>query len=387
LKELLEVRRIRVITKPRAPEYEVIIGNQVLNTVGEKARFWLGNSAKKIAVISNPTVFQLYGRLVLRSLKAEHFAVSRLLINDGERFKNLETVHQNLLFLDNNRFERTDAILALGGGVVGDIAGFTAAIYLRGIRFVYAPTTLLAQIDSSIGGKTGVNLPRGKNLVGSFHAPAGVLTDVATLKTLPPRELVSGLCECIKQGAVGNSRLFNQTRAMLDSRHRFNADLVDLISAHCKFKATIVKTDEREQLNGTNHRSRRILNFGHTVGHALETVTNYSRFRHGEAVAIGMLAAGEISKNLGLLKTNDLVRLTKAVARCGPLPKTDDLSERKILNAIKSDKKSTSGAIQWVLLEGIGKPRIVSGDQIDPKVIAKSLRAALSNAATLRSDK
>jgi 3-dehydroquinate synthase len=385
---LLEVRRIRVTTKPRAPEYEVIIGDQVLNTVGEKARFWLGNSAKKIALISNPPVFQLYGRLVLRSLKAEHFAVSQLLIDDGERFKNLETVQQILLFLDNNRFERADAILALGGGVVGDIAGFTAAIYLRGIRFIYVPTTLLAQIDSSIGGKTGVNLPRGKNLVGSFHPPAGVLTDVATLKTLPPRELVSGLCECIKQGAVSNVRLFNQTQAMLDSRHKFsNADLVDLISAHCKFKATIVKTDEREQLNDANHRSRRILNFGHTVGHALETVTKYNRFRHGEAVAIGMLAAGEISKNLGLLKANDLLILKKAVARCGPLPKTDDLSERKILNAIKSDKKSVSGTIQWVLLEGIGKPRIVSGDQIDPKLIAKSLGQALSNAPTCRSDK
>jgi len=384
------VERIRVVTRSRAPEYEVVIGDQVLKTAGENTRFWLGNSAKKIAVISNPTVFELYGRKVVRSLKAERFAVYPILIQDGERFKTLPTVQRNLLFLSKKEFERTDAILALGGGVVGDIAGFTAAIYLRGIRLIYAPTTLLAQIDSSIGGKTGVNLPNAKNHVGAFHPPSGVLTDVTTLTSLPNRELVSGLYECIKQGAVGGVRLFNQTHAMLppDKRRSFNnEEFVSLISAHCKFKAAIVKTDERERLNGANPRSRRILNFGHTVGHALETVTGYRRFRHGEAVAMGMLAAGEISKNVGLLDADDLLILTEAVARCGPLPKTDDLNERTILNAIKFDKKSEGGAIQWVLLERIGKPRIVSGDQIEQPVIAKSLRQALKKAATFRSDK
>ena len=383
------MQRIRITTRPHGLEYEVIVGYELLNHIGKHARSCLGDSARKVAVISNPTVSRLYGAGVFRSLKREGFVTSEILVGDGERSKNLSTVEHNLKQLSANNFERSDAVLALGGGVVGDIAGFTSAIYLRGIRFIYAPTTLLAQIDSSVGGKTGVNLATGKNLVGSFHQPAGVVTDVATLQTLPRRELIAGLYECIKQGAVGGKRLFDRTSsaiAAIVSKSTLPPDEVaDLISAHCKFKASIIKNDEKEKLDGTTSQSRRILNFGHTVGHALESITNYRRFRHGEAVGLGMLVAAEISNRLGLLKNSELDLLKQTVRQCGPMPGTDDLSCAAVLKAITFDKKSMSGVLQWVLLEGIGKPRIVSGNQISGKVIRESLRNTLKQAATARS--
>lgn len=371
--------RIRVTTKPHTQRYEIVVDERALKTIGENGRIWLGNDAKKIAVISNATVFEIYGSAVVQSLEREHFHVTSLLIGDGERFKNFRSVEQNLLSLANNRFERTDAVLALGGGVVGDIAGFTAAVYQRGIRFIYAPTTLLAQVDSSVGGKTGVNLQMAKNFVGSFHQPSGILSDVSTLKTLPKRELRSGFFECIKQGTVGSRKLFNKTVAALANLEQVKpGELMELVSAHCKFKASIVKHDVHETLNGDDTRSRRILNFGHTVGHALETVTNYRRFKHGEAVAIGMLAAGEISKRVGLLPAQELDLLKDAVQRCGRLPKVDDLDQSAILNVISADKKSASGVVKWILLEKIGQPRIVSGTSIGKSVLTESLRSVLT---------
>ena len=380
------MQRIRVTTKPHAPQYEIVVSNKVLNTIGDYARTWLGDDTKRIAVVSNATVFELYGSSVGRSLKRANFEISELLIGDGERAKNFRSVERNLLILARDRFERTDAVLALGGGVVGDVAGFTAAVYQRGIRFIYAPTTLLSQVDSSVGGKTGINLPTAKNFVGSFHQPSGILTDVATLKTLPRRELTSGIFECIKQGAVGSRKLFNQTLSVLfDIKDLGPDELIELISSHCRFKAAIVKDDERERLNGSGGRSRRILNFGHTVGHALESVTNYRRFRHGEAVAIGMLAAAEISKRAGLLSNSDSDLLADAVQRCGPLPRTDDLDQEELLKAISTDKKSASGVVQWVLLEQIGKPRIVGGNKISMSILKDSLRQVLAKSAAVRS--
>jgi 3-dehydroquinate synthase len=264
---------------------------------------------------------------------------------------------------------------------VGDLAGFAAAIYLRGVPFVQIPTTLLAQIDSSVGGKTGVNLPSGKNLIGCFHQPSAVILDIETLTTLPSRELVAGWCETIKQGAVGSRKLFKQTTAFLRS---FNLEiglipsqLEDLIASHCAFKASIVAADEREDITRRDHRSRRILNFGHTIGHALEAVTSYRRFRHGEAVGHGVLVAGELSKNLGLLDQSELELLRQAVRLCGPLPSADDLDENAVMSAVARDKKRTAGEVQWVLLERIGRPRIVDGKEISAAVLRKSLRQAL----------
>jgi 3-dehydroquinate synthase len=247
------------------------------------------------------------------------------------------------------------------------------------------PTTLIAQIDSSVGGKTGINLPQGKNLIGAFHQPIAVIIDTEALETLPSRELVAGWCECIKQGAVGGRKLFEQTTKFLkglsNQEGLVSSKLEDLISAHCAFKASIVAGDEHEAPERHDKRSRRILNFGHTVGHALEAITQYRRFRHGEAVGYGMLVAGEISKSLGLLASSELELLVDAIRRCGPLPRANDLNESAIVNAVSRDKKSIGGRIQWVLLKRIGRPQIVDGKEIGSQVLRSALRRCLKDAS------
>jgi 3-dehydroquinate synthase len=365
--------QVHVRLPARKQNYEIKIGAGILSTLGVEARAVLGADARRVAVISNATVFDLYGKRVLRSLKAEDFNSVRWLMPDGERHKSLRSLEQALAFLSEARIERSDAVIALGGGVVGDLAGFAAAVYLRGISLIQLPTTLLAQIDSSVGGKTAVNLPTGKNMVGAFHQPSLVLIDTETLRTLPRRELTAGWCEAVKQGAVGSRKLFYQTVDFLSR----GGDPGELIAAQCRFKASIVARDEREEITRTDRRSRRILNFGHTAAHALEKVTGYRRFRHGEAVGRGMLVAGEISKSLGRLPSRGLESLRAAVGLCGPLPRADDLSIDDIVRAIDHDKKSIGGAVKWVLLERIGKPLIVDGREIDARVLRASLRAGL----------
>jgi 3-dehydroquinate synthase len=323
-------------------------------------------------------VYSLYGTVVHNSLRASGFDVRPWLIGDGESYKSIKTVQQTLNFFSESRFERSDCVVALGGGIVGDVAGFAASVYLRGLLFIQIPTSLLAQVDSSVGGKTGVNLSAGKNLVGSFHQPVAVIADIETLRTLPERELVAGWCECVKQGAVGGRKLFKATTDFLRSSGN-NEDLIssrleELIAGHCAFKASIVAADEREEPGRSDHSSRRILNFGHTIAHALETVTRYRRFRHGEAVGQGMLVAGELSKNLGLLSQTELELLREAVSLCGPLPSAQDLDERAVIDAIAHDKKRSAGHVQWVLLERIGRPRIVDGKEISAALLAKSVR-------------
>ncbi len=373
--------------------YEIKIGAGTLSTLGAESRAVLGSAARRVALMSNSTVFDLYGKRVLRSLKAENFNTVRWLMPDGERHKSLRSLEQALGFISEARLERSDAVIALGGGVVGDLAGFAAAVYLRGIPLIQVPTTLLAQIDSSVGGKTAVNLPTGKNVVGAFHQPSLVLIDTKTLRTLPTRELTAGWCEAMKQGAVGSRKLFDQTVDVLSGSstdfslwHAQNEStqtevyatrLGELIAAQCRFKASIVARDEREAITRTDRHSRRILNFGHTTAHALEKVTGYRRFRHGEAVGWGMLVAGEMSKSLGMLAPGELESLREAVRLCGPLPRAGDLSIDDIIRAIGRDKKSIGGAVKWILLERIGKPLIVDGREIDSHVLRASLRAGL----------
>ena len=372
--------RLQVHTKARPYEYEIRIGRGILNGAGQVARGCLGQHAQRIALISNRKVFLLYGPRVIKSLRAGGFSVSHWLMGDGERHKSVQTADKALRFLSEIGLERSDGVVALGGGVVGDLAGFVAAVYLRGVPFIQIPTTLLAQIDSSVGGKTGVNLAAGKNLVGSFHQPGAVIIDVETLATLPPRELVAGWCECVKHGAVGSRKLFQETIDFLadfQSKPLANpAELERLIAAHCAFKASIVARDEREDVARRDGRSRRILNFGHTIAHALEAITNYRRFRHGEAVGQGMLVAGELSKNLGLLAESELELLRRAVRLCGPLPSAHDLDLNALLTATTRDKKRTAGRVQWVLLESIGRPRIVDGKEISPRLLRQSIRDA-----------
>jgi 3-dehydroquinate synthase len=327
-------------------------------------------------------VFALSGRTVVDSLLGTGFSVSHWLMGEGERFKSLRTLEKALAVLSHAGLERHDVVIALGGGVVGDLAGFAAAVYLRGIPFIQVPTTLLAQIDSSVGGKTGINLPAGKNLVGAFHQPSAVIIDTETLATLPARELTAGWCEALKMGAVGSRPLFDDTTEFLAEEKKMSGmlrlrQLESVIESHCAFKASIVAGDERENVDRKDHRSRRILNFGHTVGHALEAATRYRRFRHGEAVGQGMLVAGEISKSLGLLAPSELELLRDAIRLCGPLPPAGDIDEQAIMEITNLDKKSMDGQVQWILLERIGRARIVDGLRIEPQLLRASLRAAL----------
>jgi 3-dehydroquinate synthase len=391
------MRHVRVRLSARE-NYEIEIGANTLERVGEVARRTLTPHARRIAVVSNARVFDLYGAVVVRALRAAELNVSHWLMGEGERHKNLKTAERALAYFSESKLERTDAVVALGGGVVGDLAGFAAAVYLRGISFIQVPTTLLAQIDASVGGKTAVNTRAGKNLIGAFHQPRAVVISTETLLTLPPRELTAGWCEAIKQGAVGSRRLFEQTRRFLaaerageiapasERRHRDADGLADLIAAQCSFKAKIVADDEREDVGRTDARSRRILNFGHTAAHALETITHYRRFRHGEAVGYGMLVAAEISHRLGMLDVAGLESLRACVRLAGRLPRADDLDERAILRLIASDKKSVGGHVRWVLLERIGRARIVGGQEIPSRVVRAALRAALAGSSIDKSE-
>jgi 3-dehydroquinate synthase len=342
----------------------------------------LSPEGRRIALISNERVFDLYGEPAIRSLRAARFEPSVWLMKEGERHKNLRNLGRALEFLSRAGLERSDAVVALGGGVVGDLAGFAAATYMRGLAFLQVPTTLLAQIDASVGGKTGVNLAAGKNLAGAFHQPRAVVVDTSTLDTLPRREMTAGWCEAVKQGAAGSRPLFHKTVGFLrrqgeDSSHA--SRLAELIAAQCAFKARVVAHDEREDIERTDYRSRRILNFGHTTGHALEAATGYRRFRHGEAVGYGMLVAGEVSVRLGLLDASELELLRDAVRLCGRLPRARDLDQELISSALSHDKKRVGGYVKWVLLERIGRATLVDEREIAPRLLRASLRAAFGD--------
>jgi 3-dehydroquinate synthase len=289
------------------------------------------------------------------------------LISDGEQAKTLRTVAGLYDQCQKRGLDRSAAVIAVGGGVVGDVAGFAAATYLRGVALVQIPTTLLAQVDSSVGGKVGVNLPTGKNLVGSFHAPRLVVCDTSVLSTLPPREFRAGLYEVVKYGVIAARPLFDQVQNRLsDILDHDSKLLTSIVAACCRIKADVVMTDERE--SGL----RRILNFGHTVGHALEALTRYRRFRHGEAIGYGMLAAARISAMRGLMSSDDEGRLAQLIHDMGPLPKLGDLRANDALDVIARDKKVVNGRLHFVLAKGIGATEIVAN------VTAAELRTAMS---------
>jgi 3-dehydroquinate synthase len=376
------MQRLELSINQHARKSEINIGRGIRQDLGQLLASALAKSPRQAGIISNKRVFGLYGREVVRSLKRAGLKTFQWVMPEGERYKSFPVLEKAVEFLSKNGFERNDLVVALGGGVVGDLAGFAAAIYLRGIPVVQVPTTLLAQIDSSVGGKTGINLAVGKNLVGAFHQPVAVFIDTETLMSLPSRELVSGFCEMVKHGLIANEDLLETTVTCLRevaSKREFllNGDFADLIAANCQFKASIVRNDERESTARTDAKSRRILNFGHTTAHALEAITNYRVFRHGEAVGYGMLVAGELSHDLGLLDSGDLQSLRQAVALCGPLPRADNLDVNQIIRAVQHDKKSVDGQINWVLLEGVGRPKIVDGRLISAKSLRHSLRAGL----------
>jgi 3-dehydroquinate synthase len=296
-------------------------------------------------VVSSPVIWRLHGQQ-LGSLMG---GAEPILIADGERFKNLQSVSRIYEALIRANADRGSAIVALGGGVIGDTAGFAAATFLRGITLVHVPTTLLAQVDSSIGGKVGVNHALGKNLIGAFHQPALVAIDPLLLRTLPRREFRSGLYEVVKYGMIASRDLFD--RVARDSKAIFARDpavLRPAIIESCRIKADVVSHDERE--GGL----RRILNYGHTVGHALEAVTRYRRFRHGEAIAYGMLAAADLAVARGALADRERQALTQMITLLGPLPPIADLPIGDVLDAIRRDKKVVHGRLHFVIAIEIG---------------------------------
>jgi 3-dehydroquinate synthase len=371
----------------KSRNYEIAFAQGILDKCGAWAADCLkspDSRGSKIAVISNAKVYGLYGERVRKSLEDAGFGVSTFLMKDGERYKNLRSLENVLEFLGQNRLSRADAVIALGGGVAGDLAGFAASIYVRGIPFLQIPTTLLAMIDSSVGGKTAVNTSFGKNLVGSFYQPGGVLIDVRVLETLERRELTAGFCEAVKQGAIAGPKLFDSTARFLErypvanfeglfSDGIFLNSLEDLIRGQVAFKAKIVRQDETEDLNRSDCRSRKILNFGHTLAHALEKVTNYRYLKHGEAVGHGILFAAELSKRLDLLGQNELNSLNDVVHRAGKLPDISNIDAKDIFEAFKFDKKSTGNTLQWILLKDIGEPAIVSDSDISHSAKKKAL--------------
>lgn len=360
-----------ITVKLDSRSYDIKVGPGLLDQVGDLTRAASGERSRQAIVITNPTVGALYGARVARSLKRAGFEARQMLVGDGERYKSLRTAQSIYTSLIENRVERNDLIIALGGGVVGDLAGFVAATYLRGLRFVQVPTTLLAQIDSSVGGKTAVNHALGKNLIGVFHQPSLVVTDPDTLRSLAPRELQAGLYEAVKYGIIRDGRLFARIdRGLARLKGNDEEELSHLVARSCEIKADIVARDERE--GGL----RRILNFGHTVGHALEAVTRYRRFFHGEAVGHGMRAASLIAERLDLLASGDREAIDRAIRRLGPLPRTNNLALDDIISAMFRDKKSDAGRIAFILPVKIG--RVVIKSDVPPRIVSSALREALS---------
>lgn len=334
-----------------ARSYPIHIGESILERLGELLK--QSGLSGKVAVISNPVVAQLYLDSVHDALSQSGFEVTPVLVPDGEAHKNLrslETVYDGLI---QARLERKSCILALGGGVVGDVAGFAAATYLRGISYVQVPTTLLAQVDSSVGGKTGINHDHGKNLIGAFYQPKLVLVDVAVLRTLPRREFAAGMAEVIKYGIIEDCALFHLLEEKVEKLLELDrALLIQVIATCCAIKARVVEQDERED------DYRAVLNFGHTIGHALETATDYRQFLHGEAVGVGMAKAAALSLQQGFCDRITVDRITRLIDRAGlPCNIPANVSIETLLESMEVDKKAAAGKIRFVMCEEIGKTR------------------------------
>lgn len=344
------MEKIRVDLAERS--YEILIDRGNLSLIGERLhRFSIG---KKIAIVSNPTVSELYSEKVIKSLKKEGFDPSLILIPDGESYKDYYWAYYILTKLLELGFDRNSCLIALGGGVIGDITGFVASLYMRGIKYVQIPTTLLAQVDSSVGGKTAVNHPIGKNMIGTFWQPALVWIDVETLDTLPEREYLSGLAEVIKYGIIWSEQFFDRLEKSKEKVLRRDKDiLVEIIKNSCEIKGEVVTKDERESS------LRSILNYGHSIGHAIETLTGYSTYLHGEAISIGMVYEAKLSKILGYLDRESFDRIKGLIKNYGLPTEMPSLVEpNSLLGTILHDKKNLQGKIRIVIPEKIGKMKI-----------------------------
>lgn len=324
---------------------------------------------KKAAIITNTTVAPLYLDGLCRALDAQGVECIPVILPDGEQFKNWETL--NLIYdaLLGNRCERNTTIIALGGGVIGDISGFAAATYLRGVPFIQVPTSLLAQVDSSVGGKTAINHPLGKNMIGAFHQPRLVLADIETLNTLPDRELKAGIAEVIKYGLIRDLDFFEWLEINIDGLLGRDPDaLAFAIARSCENKAIVVAHDERES------GERALLNLGHTFGHAIENAMGYGNWLHGEAVAAGTVVVAHVSRLLGLLDESGVDRITRLLARAGLPTVPPDLEFERYLQLMELDKKVEEGKMRFVVLDKIGQASVKSG--IPSQTLNDALQAA-----------
>jgi len=343
--------------------YEIRIGSGILSQLG----FWLKENrfTDKLVIITDPVVKRLYGDALKQNLTRDGFSVIIPLVAEGEEQKSLATAGRLYSELSAFHAERTTPILAMGGGVIGDLAGFVAATYLRGVPLVQIPTTLLAQVDSSIGGKVAIDQGRLKNIIGAFYQPRLVVTDTATLLTLPAEELSDGLAEVIKYAVIWDKGFFTYLEENLDKiRSLDTGALEEVVFKSAKIKAEIVEKDEPDL------GLRNILNYGHTVGHAIEAASGF-KVGHGQAVAIGMLVAGRISSKLGILNKDEQVRLKRIIQRAGLPTEIPDLNVDRIIQAMKHDKKILQGRIRFVLPKSIGD--VFVSDEVTPSLIEQVL--------------
>jgi 3-dehydroquinate synthase len=365
------VRTIRV--KTASASYPVHVGSDLLSNFGKRLRKLSGKRNPRVFVLTSPAIWSLWGEQVTSNLSKDQ-APTILFLPPGEQHKRLASVERLATELSLADANRTSLLVAFGGGIVGDLAGFLAAIYMRGIPYIQVPTTLLAQVDSSVGGKTGVNLATGKNLIGSFHHPVSVFADVDLLKTLPPRELRAGLYEGIKAGIIRDPGLF---RFLQNNRESIiacdPAALIRIVSSSVAMKAEIVGIDERES------GPRMILNFGHTIGHAIEAVTGYKKLLHGEAIAWGMLVAIQVSRARKLLPEQEALRMNQLIRAYGPLPRFR-ARIADLLVAAGRDKKNKAGTRRFILTQGIGSAVVV--ENVTDAELTSGLERVLSEPAS-----
>ncbi len=354
--------------------YDIRIGAGLLNQVGELLRE-RGLKGKAV-IVTNPVVKRLYGDALKGNLEKAALVPIVLEVPDGEEYKSLEQAARLYELLSDEQVVRATPLLALGGGVIGDLAGFVAATYMRGIPLIHLPTTLLAQVDSSIGGKTAVNHGRLKNTVGAFYQPTLVIADTATLKTLPEDEFKNGMAEVIKYGVIRDEGLFQSLERNLDQLNALDPGILEETISRCAaIKAEIVEKDEKDL------GLRNILNYGHTIGHAVETASDF-HLRHGKAVAIGMVAAARISWEMGFLSQTDLERIRSLVARAGLPANIPDLNIEKIMRAMKHDKKKVGDIIRFILPKAIGE--VFVSDDVDSKSTERVLKELNEETPNLR---
>lgn len=344
--------------------YPIIIQNGLLDRIGGELH--KNSFAKRYGIIADDQVSRLYGERLLSALQKSEINAELITFPQGEESKNLNTISELSSILARHGFDRKDGLLALGGGVTGDITGFLASCYMRGIPFAQVPTTLLAQVDSSVGGKTGVDIPEGKNLVGAFYQPKAVFVDSQVLKDLPQSELLNGLAEVIKYGVIYDRDFFGFLEMSRKNILALDLQVLeDVIARCCKIKAAVVESDEKET------DLRRILNFGHTIGHAVEAVSGYSLV-HGAAVAMGMVAAAELAVLKGILESKEKERLKNLLLAFGlPVEIPQEYDRNRIQDLLLSDKKTIGGRIFFVLPTTLGK--VIITDDVETDLIAKVL--------------